>query len=230
MLETFSMYLKDFEYNQYGNPLPWFETVSAILIVTTRCLIKVVLLLCAHGYSLSFESIPMDISIFGCAYFLLLFVESVLIILTDYSFLVQFVFLVVEGIIYSWILYDAWETWNRLVSKKQEKKIKLIKHFMICVIGWGFVNFIWFIYEKSRVYRDNQMQWQSLWVLNSFYFAIQFGFLLALMIVWRPSDAFQFEYSVYPEKNLDESNRNDLENTNETDAMIEELEEDNKIL
>jgi hypothetical protein len=224
MFEMFSLYISDFEFNQWGQPLPLLESIASMLTICRSNVFKLVLLLIAHGYSLNLEAIPISVITFSILYFFALFMESILRLVTDFNIYHQVFFVILEIFVFVWILYESVVSWRRLSSKKQTKKVGLIQTFLIAYVLYSFVNVIWFCYEKIQLSYLPTTRWETLWTLSSFYYAIYFCFISLLILLWRPSDSFHFEYSVQPDLvEFDQTTNSEEEEEAETDPMIKNL-------
>jgi len=104
-------------------------------------------------------------------------------------FLVVFSVAVLDTIFYWWIFLSLLRTIQQLTTRKQPIKLEMYKRFFGTLVVSGILSSIIIVIQLFiGVMSDADAMWRSLWVWPAFWHLLYFAILVAIVILWRPTN------------------------------------------
>jgi len=107
---------------------------------------------------------------------------------TTVVFLVVFPVAVLDTVFYWWIFLSLLRTIQQLTTRKQPIKLEMYKRFFGTLIVSGIISSIIIVIQLFiGVMSDADGMWRSIWVWTAFWHVLYFVILVAIVILWRPT-------------------------------------------
>ena len=138
------------------------------------------------------------ISIFGFIYFVLSFVQQLILtylregdsqFLNFIASLIIFPVSLLDTVTYWWIFLSLTRAISILRLRKQEMKLEMYSRFLIVLAVSAVFSILIVIYQTTLVLtQEEDTMWSSWWTFQAFWQVLYFVLLTALAAIWRPTE------------------------------------------
>merc|ERR1712137_979891 len=94
-----------------------------------------------------------------------------------------------DTVIYWWILLSLMRTISSLRLRKQEIKLQMYSRFLFVLVMSGVLSVLIVVYQTLLVLtHEEDAMWSSWWTFQAFWQGLYFVLLVAMAIIWRPTE------------------------------------------
>jgi hypothetical protein len=103
---------------------------------------------------------------------------------------------------YWWIFLSLLKTIQQLIVRRQPIKLSMYRYFLGTLGFSGLVSSVIIVVQVIiNVSYDQDQLWRSIWVWNAFWHTLYFIILIAIVILWRPTENnSRYAYSEMPQE------------------------------
>jgi len=208
LLESATWYFDYRNFNMTGTRPIGPVIVGVVLSSIKRTLSRLLVLVVCMGYGVMKPSLGNDqknkVILLGIVYFIFSSIYDVMSSYSQMTFIMQhirafFLFPVaaLDSLFFLWILQEISSNIQQLTVRQQEAKLKIYQRFWQILITTAIFSVIWAVYQVFVTMGSNEdKRWDTLWAFEGMWHVIYFVVLVAVAILWRPSEnATAYAYS-----------------------------------
>mmetsp|Transcript_25349 Transcript_25349/g.81712 ORF Transcript_25349/g.81712 Transcript_25349/m.81712 type:complete len:302 (-) Transcript_25349:55-960(-) len=198
LLDAASRYFEFVDMNKTGTRSTTVFVMALVFRASKRTLSRAVVLMVALGYGISKPSLGSDFfKILGLSFvYIIAMVWSELIqafvrqdSIPASEFLLLFVIANLDVLFYFWIFRAIVTTSLVLERQRQHVKMQMYGYFRNVMIASVVASVVWALYYTySAASGSLDRDWEGQWVFDAFWETLYLVILVAIMILWRPSE------------------------------------------
>eukprot|EP00164_Ancoracysta_twista_P004253 GFYU01005731.1.p1 GENE.GFYU01005731.1~~GFYU01005731.1.p1 ORF type:complete len:515 (+),score=109.61 GFYU01005731.1:170-1714(+) len=207
MLETTLFYFYHLSFNNTGVRSSGPAVVGTIARVLKKAVSRMLVLVVAMGYGVlrpSLGQTAYKVAVLGICYIIFSMLLDILTQLrstTDISPILHTFAIIpvalIDSAFYWWIFFSLSKNLQYLENRRQLIKLELYKRFTRILVGSIAITCLSILCQMYIMVTHNvEANWHKLWVFEAYWDVLYFGILVAIMILWRPSQNSQrYAYS-----------------------------------
>jgi len=212
MIETATLYFYDLGYNISGENYVAAMMVGVIFSTVKRTISRILVLVVSMGYGVVKPTLGEEktkVILLGALYFLFSGTLNIVeLVQRTKAFTATIVVLLVFPValldtgFYWWIFLSLLKTIQQLTVRRQPIKLTMYRRFFGTLGFSGLVSSVIIVVQViiSMTY-DQDKLWRSVWVWNAFWHTLYFIILIAIIILWRPTENnSRYAYSEMPQE------------------------------